>query len=106
REVIVVDDGSRDGTGDEARIAGAKVLRVDGPGGSKAQARAGGGAASAPAAILFVDPDCPGLTSEHLDALCEPWLEGRCTMSLGVFDYGRAWNPVVRRLAACRGRAA
>lgn len=104
REVIVVDDGSRDGTGDEARIAGAKVLRVDGPGGSKAHAMAVGVAASDADAILFVDADCTDLTSAHLDAICEPWLAGACTMSLGVFDYGRTWNPVVRRLPPLTGQ--
>ena len=38
--------------------------------------------------ILFVDADCTALTSEHLDAICEPVLSGRAEMSLGAFDYG------------------
>jgi hypothetical protein len=48
-------------------------------------------------AILFVDADCTGLTARHLDAICVPFLEGRAVMSLGAFDYGRFWNPMVLR---------
>jgi len=97
REVIVVDDGSGDKTADEARAAGAKVIRLDGHTGSKAHAMAAGVAASDAEAILFVDADCTGLTNAHLDAICRPFLDGRCTMSLGAFDYGRFWNPMVLR---------
>jgi hypothetical protein len=38
--------------------------------------------------VLFVDADCTGLTSAHLDAICEPVLAGEAEMSLGAFDYG------------------
>src|SRR5688500_4092575 len=81
REVIVVDDGSSDATADEARGAGAKVTRRDGSDGSKALAMAAGVAATDADAILFVDADCTGLTAAHLDAICEPFVAGRATMS-------------------------
>jgi glycosyltransferase involved in cell wall biosynthesis len=99
REVIVVDDGSSDDTGERATAAGAKVIRREVPGGagSKAQAMALGVAASDAEAILFVDADCTGLTAAHLDAICEPFVEGRADMSIGAFDYGPFWNPQVRR---------
>ncbi len=87
REVIVVDDGSTDATGDLAAAAGAKVIRREGPG-SKALAMEAGVEASDADAVLFADADLLGVTSGHFDAVCRPFLEGRATMSLGVFDYG------------------
>jgi glycosyltransferase involved in cell wall biosynthesis len=97
REVIVVDDGSRDDTADRAREAGAKVIVLEESSGSKAHAMAAGVASSDADAFLFVDADCTNLTGAHLDALCEPVLEHRAALSIGAFDYGRFWNPQVLR---------
>ena len=88
RDVIVVDDGSHDGTGEAASAAGATVLRRDAPSGSKAHAMRLGVESTDADHILFVDADCTGLTSRHLDAVCEPVLTGAAEMSLGAFDYG------------------
>ena len=102
RETIVVDDGSTDDTSEVAVGAGAKVLRRDGERGSKAHAMAAGVEATDAEAILFVDADLIGITSRHLDAICEPFVAGRCTMSIGTFDYG--WrNPVVLRMPHTTG---
>jgi glycosyltransferase involved in cell wall biosynthesis len=87
KEVIVVDDASTDGTGDLAAAAGARVIRRA-TGGSKAHAMDDGVRASDASHILFVDADCTGLTSAHLDAICEPVVAGEAEMSLGAFDYG------------------
>jgi glycosyltransferase involved in cell wall biosynthesis len=103
REVIVVDDGSSDATSEEAAAAGAKVVRRDGSSGSKAKAMAAGVAASDADAILFVDADCTGLTPAHLDAIVEPFLQGRATMSIGAFDYGWPLNALVVRLPPLSG---
>lgn len=102
REVLVVDDGSSDESADVARAAGAKVLRRDARGGSKAHAMAMGVAATDAEAIFFVDADVIGVTPGHLDAICRPLVERRCSMSIGTFDYG--WrNPLVLRLPATTG---
>jgi len=103
REVIVVDDGSSDETAELARAAGAKVIHRDGEEGSKAHAMDDGIRASDADAFLFVDADCTDLTGAHLDAICEPFLAGRCDMSLGMFDYGRLWNRVVPRVHPLTG---
>jgi glycosyltransferase involved in cell wall biosynthesis len=92
-----VDDGSTDGTSDLALEAGAKVITREGSTGSKAHAMDDGVAASDAEAILFVDADCTDLTAAQLDAICAPFVEGRAVMSLGVFDYGTFWNPMVLR---------
>jgi glycosyltransferase involved in cell wall biosynthesis len=97
RDVIVVDDGSGDGTAELAAAAGAKVVGRQVSGGSKALAMAAGVAATDADSILFVDADCTGLTAAHLDAICLPYVEGRATMSIGAFDYGWFWNPLVVR---------
>jgi glycosyltransferase involved in cell wall biosynthesis len=101
REVIVVDDGSDDDTADRAAAAGAKVVRRESDG-SKAHAMEAGVEATDADSILFVDADCVGLTSAHLDAICEPFVDRRAVMSLGTFDYG-IWNWFVLRFPPTTG---
>jgi glycosyltransferase involved in cell wall biosynthesis len=104
RDVVVVDDGSVDATAAVARAAGARVVVRTEPGapGSKALAMAAGVAATDARSVLFLDADCVGLSVGHLDRICEPYVAGVATMSIGLFDYG--WlNPLVRRLPPLSG---
>lgn len=101
RRILVVDDGSTDDTADRAAAVGARVLRRAGDG-SKAHAMALGVASTDAEAVLFVDADLLGLRSEHLDEICEPFVDGRAAMSIGTFDYG-VWNPLVLRLPPTTG---
>ncbi|MFT3866517.1 MAG: mycofactocin biosynthesis glycosyltransferase MftF [Solirubrobacterales bacterium] len=55
--VIVVDDGSRDGSGERAERAGARVIRHDSPRGPAA-ARNAGLAVAGTELVAFVDADC------------------------------------------------
>ena len=54
-------------------------------------------------AFLFCDADLLGITSRHLDQICVPYVEKRATMSFGIFDYGRFWNPLVLRFPPTSG---
>jgi len=99
----VVDDGSTDDTAALAAAAGAVVVRRDPEAaGSKAHAMEAGVEASTADSILFVDGDLLGLTAEHLDAICEPYVAGKAVMSIGTFDYG-VWNPLVLRFPPTTG---
>lgn len=57
-EVIVVDDGSTDDTGQRAKEAGARVIRCSEVGGNPAAARNRGAAASEGDPLIFLDADC------------------------------------------------
>jgi len=56
-EVIVVDDGSTDGTAEAARAAGVRVVATGGDGGSVGRARNMGWDAAANATVVFLDAD-------------------------------------------------
>jgi glycosyltransferase involved in cell wall biosynthesis len=85
--VIVVDDGSTDGTAKAARSAGAEVLASRGNG-SKAMALATGVAASSAEVVVFFDADILNARPEHFAMLANPVLDGRAMMCCGLVDYG------------------
>ena len=84
-EVIVVDDGSRDGTVAEAEAAGARVLSIDGDGKGGAM-RAGVNVAIGDI-IVFLDGDVANMRPDYLPRLIGPLLlEPRVMLVKGHYD--------------------
>ncbi len=95
--VVVVDDGSTDGTADAAARAGATVIQLkknSGKGGAYAE---GLKHVHTPYVILL-DADLVGLRKDHLQALLQPVLEGEADMTVGVFRGGRLLTDIGNRI--------
>lgn len=89
-EVLVVDDGSSDGTGQAAAGAGARVVRLEQNGG-KAQALAAGVRTARHDVILFLDADVTGHTDETLTRIMQPVIDGRYEMYVGIHTRSTLW---------------
>lgn len=89
-EVIVVDDGSTDGTADAAARAGARVLRLERNGG-KAGALDAGARAAREGVLLFLDADVTGHTHATLSRIMQPVLDGRYEMYVGIHARSTLW---------------
>lgn len=74
-EVVVVDDGSVDGTGELAAAAGAKVITGSLLG--KGAAMSDGLKATSGAAVVYLDGDLEGLDPHLIHNICEPLVTGR-----------------------------
>ncbi|GAB4273549.1 MAG: glycosyltransferase family 2 protein [Coriobacteriia bacterium] len=99
--VIVVDDGSTDGTASQAAAAGAQTLRLPANRGKGAALRAGIELAGQDAdVILFIDADL-GKSASEADALLAPVLAGEADMTVAVFPPppGKAGFGLVKGLA-------
>lgn len=92
--VVVVDDGSRDATGELARRAGAVVVRHARNRGKGAAMESGAGAVrlvdqrearESPRHLLFLDADLAG-TAALAGPLAEPVLAGTADMTIAVFS--------------------
>lgn len=95
-EVIVVDDGSSDASGEVARAAGARVLRHDQSQGPAAARNAGLAAASTPL-VVMVDADTtaePGWIEALLGALADPEV---LLVAPRVLGLDRRGGPLVER---------
>lgn len=88
KEIIVVSDGSEDGTAQVAREAGAQVIELPENMGKGGAMKSGVEAAGFDI-ILFLDADLIGLTGDHVKSLIEPVLNGEAEMTIGIFEKGR-----------------
>src|SRR3989344_4953128 len=84
-EVIVVDDGSKDGTAKAAGAFPVRVVRHEKNRG-KAQAMESGVIASSADYIFFCDADMTGLTHEMIDEILQPVLAGNTEMMVAMHN--------------------
>ncbi len=82
-EVIVVDDGSKDGTAEEAAKYAVRVIQMEKNGG-KARAMDAAVQATTAEIILFCDADMRGLTHEMVRDVLRPVLEGDTDMMVAM----------------------
>lgn len=96
-EVIVVDDGSDDGTEDEAKDFPVKVIRLPENRG-KAAALDAGICEARNDSFLFLDADLVGLETEHVDSLVKAYREKELDMVVGVFSNGRKNTDLAQKI--------
>lgn len=100
-EVIVVDDGSADHTSEEAKKAGARVIRQNNQG--KGVAMHSGVQATNASLIFFADADLVGFTTEHVQNLITPVSRGSAVMTVGLRDRGVFLTTVLPHIAPVLG---
>jgi len=82
-EVIVIDDGSDDGTADIAERPGVRVIRHEKNRGKSAAVASGVEAASYPL-LLFLDADLKGITPRDIDSLLMPVISGTSDVAISM----------------------
>ena len=96
-EVIVVSDGSIDGTVQEAIRAGARTIDLPHNQGKGAAVVAGVKATDADI-IVLLDADLIGLRAKHIVQLLIPVKRGLADMTVGMFNSGRTMTNLSQRI--------
>jgi hypothetical protein len=96
--IVVVDDGSSDGTAGAAETAGATVIRQQSNAG-KARAMGAGLEATTEPIVCFLDADLLAITTHHLNHLVRPVALGWTPAQLAVFKGGRIATSFAQKIA-------
>ncbi len=105
-EIIVVSDGSTDGTAAEARAAGATLVHEFATPRGKGGALGHGVMHTDAPVVCFFDADLVGLTAEHVRLVLGPVVEGKRYMNVGLRDRGPLLTAVAKRLPLVGGERA
>lgn len=99
-EIVVVSDGSTDGTAAVAASAGSKVKVVElSTNRGKGAALLAGVQATTADLLLFLDADLLGLQPHHVRELLQPVLKGETEMAMAVFSGGRLATDLAQKIA-------
>ncbi len=96
-EVIVVDDGSDDGTAEVASRLGVQVISLPENRG-KAAALDEGVAQARNDILLFLDADLVGLKEEHIERFISAYRPREVDMVVGVFANGRMNTDIAQKI--------
>jgi glycosyltransferase involved in cell wall biosynthesis len=94
-EVIVVSDGSEDGTADVARRFPVQLVELTENRGKGGAMKEGVNRATGDV-LLFLDADLIGLTVEHLQKMLIPVTVGEAEMVIGIFANGRFFTDLAQ----------
>ncbi|MDO8505842.1 MAG: glycosyltransferase [bacterium] len=88
-EVIVISDGSKDKTASIARASGADLVHEFPWRHGKGSAMAHGVTHTDSEILFFADADLSGFTTDHIERIVKPVIEGKFVQVVGLRDRGR-----------------